>query len=470
MSPFFLLFISILFSFFGIGLGIITGLIPGIHVNTIAFLLLSSLGAISLFVGETISGLDPMRSELLIMISLMVVGCVITHNSLDFIPSTFLGAPEGDTALSVLPAHEMLLEGKGYEAVKASALGSFAASLLALSLILPARLIMGNPVNLYEKIVPFIPLILFLVVLILILQEGRSLLDYRPKGVSLGIFLLSGLLGFILLTPTGLFSYNWTIVEQKGISTTSLLLFPLFTGLFGISNLLISLLDEPEVPEQETEEITINLDRKGKLRGIASGTFSGGLVGWLPGITAAAATAISRIAIPGRDRSEGERSREYIMAVSAVDTSCAIFTLVALFVIMKARSGSMQAVMKINKGTIQEWAHLTEIPGLFLLLLFGVVISSTIAYLLTLTIGKEFTDIHKKIEYNKITKGIIAFLILVIFILSGPMGLLVAAISTAIGVIPPLYGVKRVHLMGCIIFPIILFFTGLDVYLLGIVL
>ncbi len=469
MGPITILLISIIFIFFGIGLGVITGLIPGIHVNTIAFLLISSLGAISLFVGGAISDLDPMRSDLLLFITLMVVGCVVTHNSLDFVPSTFLGAPEGDTALSVLPAHEMLLEGKGYEAVKASALGSFAASLLALALILPARLIMGSPVNLYDKLVPFIPLILFLVVLLLIMQEGRYLLDYKPKLASLGLFLLSGALGFIILTPTGLFTYNWTFVQQEGISSTSLMLFPLFTGLFGISNLLISLMDEPEVPEQETKDVDIDLDGKSKIRGVASGTLSGGLVGWLPGITAAAATAVTRIPIPNEGKSEGEKAREYIMAVSAVDTSCAIFTVVALFVILKARSGAMQAVMKINKATLHEWSHLTRIPELFLLLLFGIVISSAIAYLLTLTIGKKFTHIHKRIEYNKITKVIIGFLIIMMVVLSGPLGLVVGAIATCIGVIPPLYGVKRVHLMGCIILPVMLFFTGLDIYILNLI-
>ncbi|MBS3782153.1 MAG: tripartite tricarboxylate transporter permease, partial [Candidatus Thermoplasmatota archaeon] len=91
----------------------------------------------------------------------------------------------------------------------------------------------------------------------------------------------------------------------------------------------------------------------------------------------------------------------------------------------------------------------------------------TVAYLLTLTIGKKFSTIHQKVEYNKLSKGIIVFLVVMMLALSGPLGVFVGLISTAIGVIPPLYGVKRVHLMGCIIFPIILFFTGIDAYFTG---
>jgi len=468
MSPVSILLFSVLFTFIGISLGIITGLVPGIHVNTISFLIISSLGTISLFVSGLISDFGVTNFELLLFISMLVIGCLITHTFLDFIPSTFLGAPEGETALAVLPAHEMLLEGRGYEAVKASALGSFAASFIALLLILPARLIMGNPVNLYDRLIPFIPLILFIVIFVLIMQEGISLLDFRPKMVAGGLFLLSGFLGFVVLTPTGLYTYNWTLIEQNSIPNTSLMLFPMFTGLFGISNLLVSLMDDPDVPEQKTD-VEVQMGKKSKIRGMVSGTLSGGLVGWLPGITAAAATAVTQIFIP-EDEPEETKSREYIMAVSAVDTSCAIFTLVALFVIMKARSGAMQAILRINETNIEKWSALVEVPELFLLLLFAVVISSTVAYLLTLMIGKKFSTIHQKVEYNKLSKGIILFLIIMMFALSGPLGVFVGLISTAIGVIPPLYGVKRVHLMGCIIFPIILFFTGLDVYISSILL
>ncbi len=467
MTPFSLLILAVLFTFFGICLGIVTGLIPGIHVNTVSFLIISSLGAISIFVSSLLSGFAPTTSELLLLISMLVIGCLITHTFLNFIPATYFGAPEGETALSVLPAHRMLLEGRGYEAIKASALGSFAATFIALLLILPARLVMGDPVNLYDKLVPFIPIILFIVVFVLSFQEGRSLLDYKPKLVAGGLFLLSGLLGFVVLSPTGMYSQNVTFVEQEGIPTTSVMLFPMFTGLFGISNLLISLMDNPDVPDQKIEDVNIRLGKKSKVRGVVTGTLSGGLVGWLPGVTAAAATTVTGMFTPN-DQSQEKSSREFITAVSAVDTSCAIFTLVALFIILRARSGAMQAVLRLNEDNIQEWSSIMNVPGLFLLLLFAVVLSAAVAYLLTLSLGKSFAGVHQKVEYGKLSKGIIVFLIILILALSGPMGLVIAVISTAIGVIPPLYGVRRVHLMGCIILPVILFFTGLDTYLIQI--
>ncbi len=466
MTPIDLLFVSILFTLLGIGLGVITGLIPGIHVNTISFLIVASQASLIIFAQDMLSGYYPTLIQILAIISTLVLGCLITHTFLNFIPSTYLGAPEGETALSVLPAHEMMLEGRGFEAVKASALGSFGAAFIALLLVFPARFIMGSPVGLYELLVPWIPLILVVVVSVLVAQEGRSLLDYRPKLVALGIFFLSGFLGLIVLMPRGLFSANWFPFKQSGVSPSSLMLFPLFTGLFGISNLIVSLMDNPELPEQETEGVEVELDGKNQVRGIVAGTFSGGLVGWMPGITAAAATAVTKVFTPDDDPKEVQ-AREYIMAVSAVDTSCAIFTLVALFVILKARSGAMQAILKINQGNIPAWEQLFTLPWLMALLMFCVILSATVAFFLTLYFGKLFSGIHKKIEYNKISKGIIVFLVIMMFIFSGPMGLVVGLIATCIGVIPPLYGIKRVHMMGCLIFPIIIFLMGWQPYIIG---
>jgi len=460
VTPISLLLAATMFTFIGIGLGIITGLIPGIHVNTISFLIVASQGTLILFISGIIEGFNPTVLQILAILSTMVMGCLITHTFLNFIPSTYLGAPEGETALSVLPAHKMMLEGKGYEAIKASALGSFGASIFALLFIIPARVVMGPPVDLYDKIIPWIPFILIAVVTILIFQEGRSLLDYRPKLKGLGVFLLSGIFGFIVLMPRGLYADNWFPYQQPGVSPASLMLFPLFTGMFGISTLLVSLMDDPDIPDQVTEEVEVDLENKNKFRGIIAGTFSGGLVGWLPGITAAAATAVTKV-FSGEDDEETQ-TREYIMAVSAVDTSCAIFTLVALFVIMRARSGAMQAVLQINQDSIDPWISLTRMPWLMALLLFSVILASSIAYLMTLYLGKVFSGIHKKIEYEKMSKTIIVFLCIMMFIFSGPMGLVIGLISTCIGIIPPIVGLKRVHMMGSLIFPIIMFLTGLD--------
>ncbi|MEM4248135.1 MAG: tripartite tricarboxylate transporter permease, partial [Candidatus Nanoarchaeia archaeon] len=104
----------------GVCAGSITGLTPGIHTNTVAALVLAGLPFLSAHFSFTALGV-------------FLVTMVIVHSFLDFIPSIFLGAPdEGETALSVLPGHKLLLEGQGYKALKLTVVGGVGTFLIGL--------------------------------------------------------------------------------------------------------------------------------------------------------------------------------------------------------------------------------------------------------------------------------------------------------------------------------------------------
>ena len=63
-----------------------------------------------------------------------------------------------------------------------------------------------------------------------------------------------------------------------------------------------------------------------------------------------------------------------------------------------------------------------------------------------------------KINYQKVVISIIILIMVMTYILSNWLGLLILIVSTAVGLIPPLKGIGRNHLMGCLIVPVILFF------------
>ena len=86
--------------------GVFTGLIPGIHMNTVSLSLIY---------------LMPKNTELIYFIIAMSV----VHTFVDFIPSILFGAPEAENFLSILPGHKMLLEGKGLEAIKITVLEDY---------------------------------------------------------------------------------------------------------------------------------------------------------------------------------------------------------------------------------------------------------------------------------------------------------------------------------------------------------
>jgi TctA family transporter len=55
----------------------------------------------------------------------------------------------------------------------------------------------------------------------------------------------------------------------------------------------LSLIDTPTIPEQKIKDVHVNLKWWRKMRGVLSGTFAGGLVGWYPGVTSAQAEVIN---------------------------------------------------------------------------------------------------------------------------------------------------------------------------------
>jgi len=579
MNAVILLGAVILFTLIGTGFGIITGLIPGIHVNNVALMVLALQATLMSFALAFIGAWDPSTFELAIIISALIIGCLVTHTFLDIIPSVFLGAPEEDTALSVLPGHRLMLAGRGYEAIKCSALGSFGSVLAALVALFPARFLMGSPVYAYEKLWPFIPFILMIIVTLLILNErgelpelggkkppklknlkislvtktepkqegeetktvpGKFILindipehtgetievkgkvtrianprnafiedetgevlvsggnfsnieigdkveikgkiegrvtwkaHLKQKLFALSLFILAGFLGLIVLGAPGLTTYNWYPIPALAISPSTALLFPLFTGLFGLSTLLLSLIDTPTIPEQKIKGVKINLKGWRKIRGVLSGTFAGGLVGWYPGVTGAQATVLAKSLAGGdvvddskkQDTEDLSSQKEFIVAYSGVNTANAIFNVIALYVILRARSGAMHAVQDIMEESIFPWEPAQTVPVGLSLMLVSVFIAAIAALFLSLFFGKVFAKIANKFPYKKMVMTVILFLVIMIFFLSGPVGMLIAFIAIFMGLIPPMLGLSRVHLMGVLMFPIILYFLGLDTVIL----
>ena len=156
--------------FFGVFLGSLTGLIPGFHVNNVALILLA---------------LSPGLLELgipLSAVAAIIVSTGTVHTFLNYIPSALIGAPDGDTALSLLPGHRMLLAGNAARGVAWSARGSQLGLFLSLPLIIVARIAFGPELNWYDGLRDWLPVIL-LVISLLLLATETTRLDW-PKWVQ----------------------------------------------------------------------------------------------------------------------------------------------------------------------------------------------------------------------------------------------------------------------------------------------
>ena len=391
----------------GILAGCVTGLIPGIHVNLVSLMLVS-------FSGVLLGFAQP------ITLGVFIISLAVTHTFLDSIPSIYLGAPDSDMALGVLPGHKMLLEGKGYEAVKLTVIGSLLALVVTI-MIIPMMVPLVPLV--YGFLQPYVGWILILVVVFMILKENGF--DKRVSGAF--VFVLSGVLGLIVL--------GWPNLKQP--------LFPMLSGLFGVSTLLMSLTQKVSLPKQKITD-TVKIPRLNAIKAVLAAVFSGSLTGIFPGLGAAQA-AIIALSLVGHI---GMYS--FMILIGGINTVNFVFSLVTFYTLEKARNGAVVAVMEVLK-TI-------DASGLIIFLGAALLAGGISAYL-ALVIAKVFSKYMEKVNYHRLISGVIIFITVLVAYFSGLVGLMVLFTSTAIGMLAPLLNIKRSNAMGCLLLPVILFFV-----------
>lgn len=391
----------ILALFAGTIAGTFTGLMPGIHINLVGSLLLFYL-----------SGMP----EFSLPLAIFIVSMSITHTFLDFIPSIYLGAPEEDNFLSVLPGHQLLKQGRGHEAVVLTSYGSLSA--IPIILIITPLFIFALPL-LFETIKTIIPFILIFVSLYLILREENFLL-------SLVVFILAGFLGIL--------TFNLPVKEP---------LMPLLTGLFGLSNLIISIKTEPKFTKQTTPKLKeIKLPKKDFIKTSLAALVSAPLCSFLPGIGSGhAATIGSEIIEP--------TPKKFLFLIGAVNTIVMGLSFVTAYSIGKTRTGSAAAVKDLLQ-TIEPF-HLAVI-------LATITLTALIAFILAILVSKLAAKFISKVNYTLISIIVIIILFAVNIIFSNFLGLIILLVSTSLGIFAITSGSRRINLMGCLLIPSILYY------------
>jgi putative membrane protein len=403
----------LLFLALGIVFGIITGMIPGLHPNTIFVFILSLMPLLSGFPPECVIS--------------FVVSLSVTNTFIDFIPSMFFGAPEPSNVLSVLPAHRFLLSGNGYEALFLTVVGGFTVSVITF---LTFPLLLVSIPFLYTNISPYIHLILVAIVLWMI---------YDEKGISrlasAFVFLAAGLFGFLSLNTL----------------PSEMVMFPALTGLFGFSQLVITIYNNTKIPEQDT---TVT-PRTRLLRGGLTGWLAGMFAGLLPGVgTSQAGIIASRIL--------RAKTRDFMIALGGINTSNIIFTFLVFYTIGKTRSGSAWLMSQILDNIT---------PNMLLLMLVTGLTACFISTILTMKTGRLLLPRLNRVNYRKMNIAMIAFLVVSIILFTGLIGLYISLLGAFIGIFAIISGIKRSHMMGFLILPTIIYFSGISghvMFLMGI--
>ncbi len=388
----------------GILSGVFTGLIPGIHVNLISVLMLS-------FSPILLSFISP------VVLSVYIISLAICHSFLDCLPSIYLGAPDEAQALSVLPGHKLLHRGEGHNAIVCTVIGSSGCLLFCLLLF---------PLFIYTMalIAPFIQHIVgYLLLIIVAIMIAR---ERKKKIKSLCMFILAGILGIVV--------FNIPNLRQP--------LFPLLSGLFGFSIMIVSLLQKASIPLQDFT-VPLKLKFKSAARAIGAASSVGFIAAFLPGFGNSQAAIVANEII-------GEASDEaFLTLVGGINTANMLISIGTAYMLNKARNGAIVAIKELLGGI-----------GLSEMVLFlGVALTAGgIATIITLKLSKIFSRTIQKVNYVKVILSIIIFIIILTFLFDTWIGLLILITATAIGLTASQLGVGKNHLMGVLILPVALFF------------
>ncbi|WP_276272187.1 tripartite tricarboxylate transporter permease [Haloarcula litorea] len=386
----------------GVCLGTLSGLVPGLHANTLALLLAAVAG-------------DVPGPRLLVGAAMLAAG--VTHTFLDVVPALALGVPDPAMAAGALPSHRLVVEGRGREALRLSAIGSGGAVLLAAPLAVPVTAAM-------QRVYPFVSahLSLFLagIAALLVATEG----GVRPRVGAVLTLAASGGLGHLLLDA-----------RVSSALPVADVLVPLFSGLFG-APVLLAAIEGEGVPPQAGPEVTTPPRSLAALTAV--GTLCGAVVGYLPGVSSAVAATLAL----GLTASGGPRA--FVVTTSGVNTATAVFALFALVALGEARTGVLVALDR------------AAVPLAVPALLTATAVAAGVAALLVPTLGDRYLRTVGRLDPRWLSVTVLGGLVGLSALFAGAVGVGAFGVATLVGHLPPRFGARRANAMGVLLVPLAL--------------
>ena len=269
-ATFFTVLLSVLA---GTAIACVLGLLPGLHIyNVMGVLVLGVLGLAK-------AGVAVPPEVYLPAMTGMVVGWSVVNT----IPAVLLGTPDESALFTVLPGQKYLMAGRGFEGTMITAVGALAGAWFLLAVVAPCA-----PVYLpvaQQVLKGHMHWVLWIIITFMLMSEwpkggnrGRAgwakFYDaWKTLLAGLATFLLSGLLGFILLTASPV---SHEVAFQN--------IMPAFVGLFAVPWCLLNMISAADVPPQRLAR-SLDLDGDVILRSVWSGGLGGGIAAYFPVVT-----------------------------------------------------------------------------------------------------------------------------------------------------------------------------------------
>ncbi len=372
------------------------------------------------------------------------LGLVVGYAFLNSIPAVYFSAPDDSTIFVVRPGQRYRLEGRGHEAAMLTGVGGLG-GIGFLLLLAPAAPLILPPLRALTQ--PHLHWILGLIIVFMLMSEwpqggqrGRPWQRFWGawRGLLAGLltFILSGLLGFLLM-------YRSPVPTEVAFQN----LLPAFVGLFAIPTLLLNLFAAGKLPPQHTPD-TIDLTPGLAARGIAAGALGGIFAAFFPIVTGSLGGLLAGQATGQRD------TRAFVVSQGANKVVYYVGAYLLFFVpnLHLARGGLASMVSLVFTAST---------PSVYALAVGALAFCGAAAFLLLQFFSRWTARAVVKISQRGVAGGTLITLLAVVGSLTGWGGLAVAGVATGIGLIPLLWGSRRMNCLGVLLLPVTLNLAGL---------
>jgi putative membrane protein len=406
-------------------------LVPALHIYNVAGFVLLLSGSLAPF-------LSPEQMAFLFL------GMITGYAMLNTIPSIFLSAPDDSTVFIVLPGQKYLMQQRGYEAVVLTGIGGLG-GLAALALLAPVASGVLPPIR--DILRPHMAWILWTIIAYMLISEWPKGSDRAPAGwkrwwdgwksltAGLATFLLSGLLGFIMmyrsLVPV-------TVAYQN--------LLPAFVGLFAVPWVIQNLLARIELPPQHIAR-DVDAPLGAVFQGTAAGVLGGLFAAFFPVVTGGIGGFLAGHATAQRDE------RAFIISQGASKIVYYVGGFLLFFVpgLHLTRGGMAWMVStRYSAYTPERYYWATA----------AVLLAGVTSFFLSLGFARLVIGLTSRVSYRLMSWVTLGILLGVVLTMTGFGGLAVCAVATGIGLIPVLWGSRRMNAMGVLLLPIALNMAG----------
>lgn len=430
-------------------------LVPALHIYNVAGILLLTSAAAQLPLGPH-------------QLAMLLLGMITGYAFLNSIPSIFLSVPDESTVFVVLPGQKYLMERRGYEAAMLSGVGGLGAVVCLILLTPFAASLFPALRALLQRHLHWV---VWTVIAYMLLSEWPKGSDRAPAGLrrlwegwrsltaGLATFVLSGILGFLLM-------YRAVLPVHAAYQN----LLPAFVGLFAVPWVLQNLLARTHLPPQFIAD-QVAVTPWLVLRGTFAGALGGLFAAFFPLVTGGIGGFIAGHATAQRD------DRLFIISQGASKVVYYVGGYLLFFVpgLHLTRGGMAWMVSTV-------WTAHT--PHDYYLAVAGVVLAGALAFLLLSPLTRATIRLIERVHYRWITLSTLALLLVLVAglpALSTLIGrgtpaqasraaansLLVCLVATGIGLLPVLWGSRRMNCMGILLLPIGLNMVGMGATVAG---